>query len=156
MAGETENIVLNAQTHDSILEMMNSVDTENKVVALNCVENVDFNKNLTYILILKKQGNANSSEWSEHAPNTSTMLKGLGINIDSSLTWKQLLEILVKRKVSVDDIQFYLDRFGKHLYGSIKGLGYEFIDSLDIKLKIKLPDGEQNKTITEAEFLNKS
>lgn len=145
-----ENIVLNRETHDSILGMMNSPDTENKVVALNCIENVDFNTNLTYIMILKRAGNATAAEWQEHAPKASKMLQGLGIKLDTALTWKQVLEILVKRNVPPEDIQFYLDRFAGQLFTSIKGLGYEFIDTLEIKLKVKTANGEQSRTISES------
>jgi hypothetical protein len=146
----TEQIALNAETCDNILQMMNSVDGENKVVALSCIDNVDFNKNLTYILILKKQSSASTADWKEFAPNTTKMLTGIGVDVDSVLSYKQVLEILVKRKVPTEDIQFYLDRFAKYLYSSIKGLGYDFIDTLEIKLKLKTDDGEQTHTVTEA------
>lgn len=145
-----EQITLNAETHDSILAMMDSPDTENRIVALNCIENVDFNKNLTYIMILKRQGKASEAEWKEHAPKASQMLQGLGIKLDAALTWKQVLELLVKRGVPPEDIQFYLDRFANQLFGSIKSLGYEFIDTLEIKLKVKTPNGEQSRTISES------
>jgi len=143
-------VILSKDTHDNIVDMMKSVDTENRVVALNCIENVDFNKNLTYILLLRKQGEASASEWKEHAPNTSKMLTGIGINLDSSLTWKQVLEILIKRKTPAEDIQFYLDRFAGHLFTSIKGLGYDFIDTLEIKVKVNTEHGEQSRTISES------
>ena len=145
-----EQVILNKDTHDSIMDMMKSVDTENRVVALNCIENVDFNKNLTYILLLRKQGEASQSEWKEHAPNASKMLTGLGINLDSSITWKQVLEVLIKRKVPAEDVQFYLDRFATYLFGSIKGLGYDFIDTLEIKVKVNTEHGEQSRTISES------
>src|SRR5687767_7707008 len=104
-----DTLVLNAQTCDNILGMINSVDQENKVVALSCIDNVDFSENLTFILILKKEGQATSAEWTEHAPNTSKMLKSIGVNMDTTLTFKKVLEILVERKVPRDHIQFYLD-----------------------------------------------
>jgi hypothetical protein len=145
-----EQVVLSKDTHDNIMDMMKSVDTENRVVALNCLENVDFNKNVTYILLLRMQGEATQAEWSEHAPNASKMLRGLGINVDSSLTWKQILGVLIKRKVPAEDIQFYLDRFATHLSGSIRGLGYDFIDTIEIKVKVKTEHGEQSRTVSES------
>jgi hypothetical protein len=145
-----EQVVLSKDTHDNIVSMMKSVDTENRVVALNCLENVDFNSNLTYILLLRMQGEATQAEWHEHAPNVTKMLKGIGIGNDSALTWKQILNVLIKRKVPAEDIQFYLDRFATHLSTSIKGLGYDFIDTVEIKVKVKTEHGEQSRTISES------
>jgi hypothetical protein len=145
-----EQIVLNKDTHDNIMEMMKSVDTENRVVALNCLENVDFNTNITYILLLRMKGEATQAEWTEYAPNASKMLRGIGINLESAITWKQVLNVLIKRKVLAEDIQFYLDRFATHLSGSIKGLGYDFIDTIEIKVKVKTEHGEQSRTVSES------
>jgi len=142
---------IDANAYDNVLKMINSVDTENRVVALTALDNVDFNKSLSYLLLFKKQGNASGAEWAEHAPKVTGMLKGIGINTDSVLTFKQILEIMVKRKVPVEDIQFYLNRFGDHLFNSIKNLGYNFIDTLEIKIKLKTEDGEQSTTITEGD-----
>jgi len=150
MTSNPETIKLTAETHDNIVEMMNSIDLENRVVALNCIENVDFNENLVYILLLKKQGGASSSEWSTHAPNTSKLLKGIGINLDTSLTWKQYLEILIKRDTTPDKIQFYLDRFVAVIHKSITALGYDFIETLEVKVKLKTKHGEQSGTISES------
>jgi hypothetical protein len=143
-----ETIKLTAETHDSIVEMMNSIDLENRVVALNCIENVDFSDNLVYILLLKKQGNATTKEWREHAPHTSKMLISIGINLDSTLTWKAYLEILAKRNTEPEKIQFYLDRFVRVIHSSIKALGYDFIEELEITLKRKTKHGEQIGTIS--------
>ena len=48
-------IELNQSIFENVSAMLASVDPENKVVALSCIENVDFNENIAYILLLKKQ-----------------------------------------------------------------------------------------------------
>lgn len=141
-----QTVQLNEHTHDSVVEMMNSVDTENKVVALSCIENVDFNGNLVYILLLKRQGKATAAEWTEHAPKATGMLKALGVNMEEPVTWKDILDVLIKQKASPDHMQFYLDRYAVNLYTSIKGLGYEFIDRLEITLKLKSNDQQSRAT----------
>jgi hypothetical protein len=144
-----ETIKLTSETHDNIVEMMNSVDLENRVVALNCIENVDFKDNLVYILLLKKQGGASTSEWTTNAPHTCKLLKSIGVNLDTTLTWKQYLEILIKQDTTPDKIQFYLDRFVKVIHKSITALGYDFIETLEVKAKLKTKHGEQSGTISE-------
>ena len=149
MNSNPETIKLTSETHDNIVEMMNSVDLENRVVALNCIENVDFKDNLVYILLLKKQGGASTSEWTVNAPHTCKLLKGIGVNLDTTLTWKQYLEILIKHETPPDKIQFYLDRFVKVIHKSITALGYDFIETLEVKVKLKTKHGEQSGTISE-------
>lgn len=151
MTPETNKVTLGKDTFPNILGMLESPDPENRVVALSCIDNVDFNSNITYILILKKEGTkATTHEWLEHAPNASKLLKGMGIELDKALTYKQILETIVKRKVPSEDIQFYLDSFGLKLFQSIKGLGYDFIDELEINIKLKTSDGEQTGTISKS------
>jgi len=149
MNSSPETIKLTAETHDNIVEMMNSVDLENRVVALSCIENVDFKDNLVYILLLKKQGGASTSEWTTNAPHTCKLLKSIGVNLDTTLTWKQYLEILIKQDTAPDKIQFYLDRFVKVIHKSITALGYDFIETLEVKVKLKTKHGEQSGTISE-------
>ena len=41
-------------------------------------------------------------------------------------------------------IQFYLDQFLGHIADSIKGLGYDFIDELELSVKLKTKDGDHD------------
>lgn len=145
-----EKLVLTTETYDNVLRMMNSPDYENRTVALTCLDHVDFNTNLVHILNLKKEGNATAEEWRSQAPLTSKMLTSIGINLDTILTFKQIQETLIKRNAPIDHIQLYLNQFAKHIHGSIKGLGYDFIDSLEITIKLKSQNGEQSGTISES------
>ena len=126
---------LNQETHESMLAMMNSTDKENMVVALNCIENVDFDKSLVYILLLKKFSNASAEDWKSNAPKVSAKLKALEVDVDKPINFKKILQIIVQRKVPKDDIQFYLDRFGGYLFTTIKDMGYNYVESIEIKLK---------------------
>lgn len=146
----TEEIVLNAETYDNILSMINSVDKENRNVALSCIENVDFSKNLVYIMMLMKQGNASPEDWKTNAPKIYGMLTASGLDPASVLTYKEIIHKLVERKVPPEDIGFYMDKFINHVHGSIKNLGYDYIEKINITLKLKTPDGEQSRTISES------
>lgn len=139
------SIELNQNTFKNVLAMLNSVDPENNVVALSCIENVEFNENIAYILLLKKMGvKTDNKQWMEHAPTAYKLLKESGADVTGNITFKEALNILVKRKVKPEDIQFYLNQFLDHLSDSIKGLGYDFIDELEITVKLKTKEGEHN------------
>ncbi len=146
----TEQITLNAETYDNILSMINSVDQENKTVALSCIENVDFSKNLVYIMLLMKQGTATPEDWRTNAPKIYEMLQSAGLDPTSVLTYKEIIHKLVARKVPPEDIGFYMDKFINHVHSSIKNLGYDYIEKINITLKLKTPDGEQIRTISES------
>lgn len=137
-------IELNQSIFENVSAMLASVDPENKVVALSCIENVDFNENIAYILLLKKQGKASPEEWRQHAPTAYRLLKESGADVDGVITFKEALNILVKRKVKPVHIQFYLDQFLGHIADSIKGLGYDFIDELELSVKLKTKDGDHD------------
>lgn len=146
----TEVITLNKETLDNILQMVNSVDQENKVVALSCLDGLDFNTNLVYLLFLKKEGNATGEDWKTHAPQTTKMLQALGVDMNGVITYRMIQDLLLKKQVSVEDFQYYLDRFARQMHNSIKNMGYDFIDSLEITIKLKEPHGEQSRTISES------
>jgi hypothetical protein len=64
----------------------------------------------------------------------------MGINSGTVLTYKKILDLLTSRKVPTDDIEFYLSKFGEYLNSTLHSLGYDVIEAVEIKLKIKLHD----------------
>ncbi len=69
-------------TFQNILDMANSPDKENQVVALTLVDNLDYKKNLIYILVLKKQATITPELWKEHAPKTCKHMTTSGVESD--------------------------------------------------------------------------
>jgi len=127
---------LTPTTFENVLQMGKSQDKENHIVALNIIENIDFKDNLSYILLLKKNSNIDGESWKEYSPKVTESLDKLGIPYSKSPTYKQMLQILVEQKAPVEDLNFFCTMFSKELTTSVKNLGYDYIDDLDITIKI--------------------
>lgn len=119
---------------DRLIQMGSSSDTENQILALSLVETVDFKEHMVYILLLKKLSSINEVLWAEHAPKTYKQLSK-AVNVKTILTYKKVFEALGNHKVSVEQMQFFLDYFGNYLKEQCKALGYDFIKDLEITIK---------------------
>ena len=131
--------VLNNEQYDSVYNMLSSSDDANRLMGFQVLENIDFNKSLTKVLLLKKTCNLNGDDWKENAPKTARKLKQYG-ELSSVLTYKQILKIIVDTKQPEEEIQFFLDKFSTHLTNSIKNLGFDFIEETEITIKLKKND----------------
>jgi hypothetical protein len=129
---------LTKETFDRIKLMLESPDYENTIVGLSAVEASDFKDNLIYVLLLAKQANIkNENMWYKHAPNIHGNFKQLGINLDNPITYEQILSIAKQYKVSMDDIQFIMDKYADELKIKINnalGLNDNAITKLTIKI----------------------
>jgi hypothetical protein len=130
--------VINDDQFESLCNMLNSSDDQNVVLGLVTLENVDFTKSLTKILLLRKVCDVTPEYWKEHAPKTFKKLKS--VSQDKPLTYKEILKIIVKEKQSEENIQFFLNQFSKHITNSIKDLGFDFIEETEITIKLKNND----------------
>ncbi len=142
-----EKLKLTVDTFENTVRMMNSPDQENIVVALECIENVDFKENLTYIILVTKFANVTADIWKKHAPESAKKLESIGMELSKPMNYKKMLQILIKYKVPDSDLQFFFNKFEGNLKESIKSLGYDFID--DIKITLKLKD-KQHEPISES------
>ena len=136
----TDTVKLNAESFDAVLTMMNSSDKESVVMGLVCIEEMDTTTGLVFLLLMRKLANVTDELWRTHAPKKVTALANMGIASGTVLTYKKILDLLAERKVSTDDIEFYLTKFGAYLNETLHQLGYDIIEAVDIKLKIKLHD----------------
>lgn len=144
-----KKIVITKESYDSIARMLNSNDEENQVVGLTTIENIDFKKNLVKILLLKKTCDVTVDIWKKHAPKTCAKLKKIGTDPSGIETYKSLLAVLIKNNADKNDIQFFLDIFSEHIFKSIKGLGFDFIEDTEITIKLKDND-KQNRVLSES------
>jgi hypothetical protein len=127
-------IIFTPDQFDRLIQMGSSSDTENQILALSLVETVDFKEHMVYILLLKKLSSINEVLWAEHAPKTYKQMSK-AVNVKTILTYKKVFEALGNHKVSVEQMQFFLDYFGNYLKEQCKALGYDFIKDLEITIK---------------------
>lgn len=122
------------ESYNNLLKMLCSTE-EDRVVALSTIDNVDRTKNYCKILLLKKLGQASSAEWKANAPKTCKWIKSNGLDPEEAITYQEIFNILLRRKSSKEELQFLLDVFGGQLLQVIRGVGYDFIENVEINLK---------------------
>lgn len=143
-----DKIVLGRDTYNQIKAMLESPDKENAVVALSCIENSDFRLNITYILLCIKEANIPFTFWKEHAAETCK--KYAQLKIGKPLTYKQIIEKIIEYKVSVEDMQFFMDRFAIKLVEDInRNIAIDENQIADIKITIK-PKQDESRTVSES------
>ena len=136
----TDKIKLNAETFDNVLAMLNSSDKESVVMGLACVEEMDTTSCIVFLLLIRKLANVTDELWKVNAPKKTASLTNMGVAGGTVLTYKRILELLAERKASSADIEFFLGKFGMYLNETLHQLGYDIVESVDIKLKLKLHD----------------
>lgn len=127
-------ISIDDEAFHNLLKMLTSTE-EDAVVALTTINNVNFDSSMTKILLLKKLGNVNKDMWNTYAKKAYNWINRNGLDPDKNLTWQEIFDHLLRKKVPVEDIQFFLNCFGLKLFKSIKGVGYDFLDNVEINLK---------------------
>jgi hypothetical protein len=120
----------------NLIQMGSSINIEDRTLALMLVESVDLKEHLVYVLLFKKLCKIDDKLWIEHAPKTYRKLKSI-VDLQRTITYKTIFEMLGKYKVNIEQMQFFLEYFSKYLAEQCKSLGYDFIDELEIKIKTK-------------------
>jgi len=125
--------ILAKDTYENIKKMFESSDLENATVAVECIKNTDLKGNLTYLLLLLKETNITKQKWQEYIPDIFTTLDEITESKNFFISYKEILNVLSKYKVSSDDYQFFMDRYALYL----KEMCGEDIEFVSIKIKLK-------------------
>ena len=136
---------------ENVRRMLESPDKENQILGLAILEEQDFHENIAFILLSKKYTHATNDMWKEHAPTIYAELEAIpGLSLDNVFTFKKILEALTVMKAPYDQLQFYLSTFSAYLLEQLKSLGYDFIEDLDLNIKLK--DGyEQPRELVQSD-----
>jgi hypothetical protein len=133
-----EKLKMTKERFDNVRKMLESPDLENQVIGLSILEEQDFISNSAFILLCKKYSVASNQQWELHAPKLYAQMKSIpNLDVEKTLTFKSILEALTKIKAPYEQIQFYLMVFSAYLYEQLRNLGYDFIENLELNIKLK-------------------
>jgi hypothetical protein len=143
--GLKDKLVLDAESYDTLLNMLNG-DHEDKVVAFECLNNVDQKKSLVYTLFLRKYGNAQHSMWKDNCPKVLHYHGSLGFEpTNNIIKHASILEIIKTQPNKEENLNFFLVDFSKFLKEGLEK-AFEFVYDLEFTLKfIKIKDDEKQK-----------
>jgi len=107
---------LTSEEFYNILNMLKSEDIENKVVALNLIENLNAKKNIVYILLLYKTNN-DLKLWISNAPRQLNMIRKMCIQTDGdtddqlSLSFNEIFRIVRLNTCTEEDVNILFDMY---------------------------------------------
>ena len=141
MSELTTQSIVSSDNYMEIKNMLISNDDGSRNVALNILEQSDFEKSKLYVLCILKESydkigqDFKSESYRTLFDNVKETLKDSATDI-SSLTFRKIYEIAVERD-NKDEIAFMLSIFKDELLGLLKDYGFSFLEYLDIEIKPK-------------------
>jgi hypothetical protein len=133
-----EKMTMTRERFENVRKMLESPDPENQVIGLAILEEQDFRANSAFILLCKKYSVATNKQWETHTPRLYKQMKDIpDLDVEKVLTFKAILAALTKIKAPYEQIQFYLSTFSAYLHEQLKSLGYDFIEDLELNIKLK-------------------
>lgn len=131
---------LNESTFSTIKDMLESSDPVVRDAGYEVVETCNQADSIVFTLCLKKVlPGYLIEEWKTKAPKTCAFLTSLGVNIDRVTSYKHMLDILCKVKVSQAHMEFFLSIFTSYMEKAIRDMGHETI-LFGKKLKVSIQD----------------
>ena len=110
------NHKLTSEEFYNILNMLKSEDIENKIVALNLIENLNAKKNIVYILLFYKKYN-DLKLWISNAPKQLNMIRQRCTKTDGdtdqqlSLSFNEIFRIVRLNTCTDEDVNIIFDMF---------------------------------------------
>lgn len=132
-------VSLNAESYDSLLKMLES-NEEDRILAFECLNNLNQKDSLIYTIFLRKY-NKYKSEWIKHCPKVVSYHQSHGIEKNTNIItfptiWNIVKEITEKNK-DKEVLNFFTCQFAMFIKDS---LNFDFIESVDVKFKIREND----------------
>ena len=127
-------IIFDKEETKNLLNMLQSSDEENHIVAFQALKNVDVDKYIGELLVMYKFSGVPKSNWSEAGKKIhSKMVKIAG---DGNLTSPRTLSLITGHKGSKNSVELFMEYFVKDMTKMLEQIGYP-TDSLEINIKLK-------------------
>lgn len=129
MENTTEEI-----TYESLMRIINSDDKENVIVALKCLENLDFSEYMHIILLVIRDANINMDVWKNETPK---LYKKLKKRIDISkniLTYEIIFNLLKDNDATNEQVSCIVKSLSKTILEQLQKYGYSYIKDIQITI----------------------
>jgi len=126
----------------NLINMFQSSDSENHVVAFHAIDNSTLDDN--ELVLLYKFSGQSFPTWKKEVPNTAERISNVIGDELISLSSARVLGIITKNKADKHVIETFLEFFIRDLTSMLGSLGYP-MDKVDINVKIK-DDGQSTES----------
>jgi hypothetical protein len=135
--------------YNTLYKMLVSTDEENKVLGLSIMEEHDFKSNIMCNFLLYKNTNVDAGLWEKHCGYVLKHIRNyMNKTTENYLTYKVIFNITKLVKVDNDQLELYLQQLNNFLINTLKNQGYDYIESINVKLNIK--EHEPNRELSKS------
>jgi hypothetical protein len=140
--GLKDKLVLDSESYETLLNMF-SGDDEDKILALECINNIDQKKSLIYTLFLRRNADVLYSLWKANSPKVLKYHSSLGFKPSNNMIkYGDILEIIKTQDNKEENLNFFLADFSRFLKDTLIN-SFDFMSELEIVTKFK--DNEKQK-----------
>jgi len=125
--------------YDNLLNMLNSEDQENKVMAFQCIENSAVVENIVCLMLLRLEGKASWEDWRSNAPEAARSFKTLGLDKSTPLDFKDILQAMKRinddttgnfSPISRDQIDLYIEKMNVFIKSKLNECGFTSVKEI--------------------------
>lgn len=134
-----KSIIIDKEKYQSLLKMLESSE-EDAEVAFQAIDNLDKDKNLIPILLLRKHTffNNKANLWSERCKKHVSHQETLGIEkFTRSITYNSIYDIMIQNKKSIpsDHVKLFVEDLCTYFKNNM--IKFDFVEDIDIQIIIK-------------------
>ena len=129
-----EKMIFDKEETRNLLNMLQSSDQENHIVAFKALQNVDVDKYIGELLVMYKFSGVSKSDWSEAGKKIHSKL--VKIAGEGSLTSPRTLSLITANKGSKTSIELFMEYFVRDMTSMLEQIGYP-TDSFEINIKLR-------------------
>jgi hypothetical protein len=122
------------EQYNNLSSMLLAKDTESNSSAITIIENIDFEENRLYLLLLLKKTNWNFSKLEKKSPKIAGYLTSIDRDLLDNLTYNRILNYLISSEPKIEEIEFFVKELNNFLLESIKE-GFPFIKSINVTIE---------------------
>jgi len=115
-------MIFDKEETKNLLNMLQSSDKENHIVAFQALKNVDVDKYIGELLVMYKFSGVQRSDWSEAGKKIHSKL--VSIVGESNLSSPRTLSLITANKGSKTSIELFMEFFTKDMIKILEQIGY--------------------------------
>jgi hypothetical protein len=127
-------MIFDKEETKNLLNMLQSSDKENHIVAFQALKNVDVDKYIGELLVMYKFSGVQRSDWSEAGKKIHSKL--VSIVGESNLSSPRTLSLITAQKGSKTSVELFMEYFVRDMTSMLEQIGYP-TDSFEINIKLK-------------------
>jgi len=127
-------MIFDKEETKNLLNMLQSSDSENHIVAFKALQNVDIYRYIGELLVMYKYSGVDKSNWLEAGKEIHSKL--ISIAGEGSLTSPKTLSLITAHKGSKTSIELFMEYFIRDMTKMLEQIGYP-MDNFEINIKLK-------------------